>query len=103
MASLELLEGKGCGLQKIRQDLARSYKLCSPAISVGGAALAHGTAVCGTCANQTRAGELQPVQLRWDAHQRPPCAWDPVTTKTCRYVEAAFLWRVKTTHNTADN
>jgi hypothetical protein len=25
------------------------------------------------------------------------------TTKTCRYVEAAFLWRVKTTHNTSDN
>jgi hypothetical protein len=26
-----------------------------------------------------------------------------LTTKTCRYVEAAFLWRVKTTHNTNDN
>jgi hypothetical protein len=25
------------------------------------------------------------------------------TSKTCRYVEAAFLWRVKTTHNRADN
>jgi hypothetical protein len=25
------------------------------------------------------------------------------TTKTCRYVEAAFLWRVKTTHNGSDN
>ncbi len=25
------------------------------------------------------------------------------TTKTCRYVEAAFLWRVKTTHNKLDN
>jgi hypothetical protein len=25
------------------------------------------------------------------------------TTKTCRYVEAAFLWRVETTHNANDN
>jgi hypothetical protein len=25
------------------------------------------------------------------------------TTKTHRYVEAAFLWRVKTTHNRSDN
>jgi hypothetical protein len=25
------------------------------------------------------------------------------TVKTCRYVEAAFLWRVKTTHNKLDS
>jgi hypothetical protein len=25
------------------------------------------------------------------------------TVKTCRYVEAAFLWRDKTTHNKLDN
>jgi hypothetical protein len=34
-----------------------------------------------------------------------PMNLDPVTktTKACRYVEAGFLWREKTTHNKADN
>jgi hypothetical protein len=64
MASLVLLECVGCGLRKVRKDLAQPYKLYCRAISVGGAALARGTAVCGTCASQTRAGELHPVQLR---------------------------------------
>jgi hypothetical protein len=34
----------------------------------------------------------------------PP--WSPAPTtprRTCRHVEAAFLWAVETTHNTADN
>jgi hypothetical protein len=63
MAGLELLECAGCGLLKVRQDLAKSYRLCSPAISVGGAALAHKTIVCGGCSRQTRAGAGL-VQLR---------------------------------------
>jgi hypothetical protein len=79
MASLELLECPGCGLLKVRQDLARSYKLCSPATSVGGTELAQGTVVCATCANQTRVGG-QAVQLRATAalsaarHAKQTCA-----------------------------
>ncbi len=63
MASLELLECAGCGLLKVRQDVTWPPKLRCPAISVGSAALAHGTIVCGSCANQTRAGAAA-VQLR---------------------------------------
>ncbi len=37
--------------------------------------------------------------LKW----RPDLVPGTDKVKTCRYVEAAFLWRVKTTHNTADN
>jgi hypothetical protein len=78
MASLVLLECVGCGLRKIRQD-ARPSKLCCRAISVS--------------------GKDKVDALNW------PRNLDPVTktSKTCRYVEAAFLWRVKTAHNTADN
>jgi hypothetical protein len=61
MASLELSECAGCGLLK-------KVRLSCTAISVGGAELAHKTIVCASCsqtaAKQSRAGELQPVQLR---------------------------------------
>jgi hypothetical protein len=55
MASPELSECTGCGLQKIRQD--QKHRLRSPAISVSGTELAHKTLVCGSCAKQTRATE----------------------------------------------
>ncbi len=51
---MKLSECAGCQLPKVRQD--KKYKLSCTAILVGGAELAQGTAVCGTCANQTRVG-----------------------------------------------
>ncbi len=57
------------------------------------------------CINQSDAVRVDPAlkakvdALEWPTNLVPGTN----TTKTCRYVEAAFLWAVETTHNTADN
>jgi hypothetical protein len=61
MASLSVCVG--CAQLKVPQE-GQKYKLRYPATSVGGTELAQGTIVCGSCANQSRAGELEPVQLK---------------------------------------
>jgi hypothetical protein len=82
MASLKLSECVGCQLPKVRQGRQHnSCKLC--------------------CGHLSRRDVVAPeLKAKVDALNNATDL-DPVTktTKTCRYVEAAFLWRVKTTRH----